>query len=148
MARRVRGRRFALVISSPRDRARGTAIAMADRVDDIETILGGSPDEALTQAQYDTLRSQEAVAELLRMSAPTRRFAEEQLAFWESVARRLPSGQSALLVTHGGNIELPAVMLGVRLGANCDSLPLEYCEGVRVQFQEGRAVALERLWAR
>lgn len=74
MARRLRaeGLKFALVVSSPRDRARETAVAIAGRVDESDAIIGGSPDEALTQDQYDALTSQRAVTELLRTSAPSR----------------------------------------------------------------------------
>lgn len=149
MARRLRpaGGGFALVISSPRERARDTALAVADRVDEIATILDVSPDEVLTQTQYDRLRSQEAVAGLLRTSAPTGRFAEDQLSFWQSVARPLASGESAPLVTHGGNIELAAVRLAARLGTRVDPLPLSFCEGVRVRFEQSEPVALERLSA-
>ena len=120
---------------------------MADRVDEIATILDVSPDEVMTQTQYDTLRSQEAVAGLLRTSAPTGRFAEDQLSFWQSVARRLANGETALLVTHGGNVELAAVRLAARLGVRVDPLPLSFCEGVRVRFEQSEPVALERLSA-
>jgi len=149
-ARRLQrqGEGFALVISSPRERARSAAMAMADRVDEIEPILDVAPDETLTQDQFDTLRSQDAVAELLRSSTAARRFAEDQLSLWERVGGRVADGGArALLVTHGGNIELPAVLLATRLGTSIDPLPLEYCEGVRVCFEAGRPVALERLRA-
>jgi len=143
----LQGDGFALVISSPRERARSTATAITGRVDKIEPILDVAPDEALTQDQYDALRSQEAVAELLRTSAPALRFAEEQLLLWERVGGRVADGGRALLVTHGGNIELPAVLLAMRLGTSIDPLPLAYCDGVRVRFEQGPPVALERLHA-
>lgn len=150
VARRLRpsGRGFALVVSSPRDRARDTAIALAGRVDEIAQILDVAPDEVLTQAQYDALRSQDAAAGFLSASATTRRFAEHQLSFWENVGRRISDGDGALLVTHGGNVELTAVMLARSLQASVEPLPLTYCEGVRVRFEQGRLVGLERLWAR
>jgi len=149
MARHLRrqGDGFALVISSPRERARSTAMALADRVDEIEPILDVAPDEALTQDQYNSLRWQEAVAELLRTSAPARRFAQDQLSLWERVGGRIADGARALLVTHGGNIELPAVLLALRLRASIDPFPLAYCEGVRVRFEAGRPVAIARLRA-
>lgn len=137
---------FALVVSSPRGRARATALAIAGRVDEIEPLLGGSPDEALTQTQYDTMRSQEAVAELLRTSTPSLRFAEGQLAVWGRIAMRLADG-TALVITHGGNIELPATMLATELGASIEPLPLTFCEGVRIRYEGGLPVALERLRA-
>lgn len=118
MARRIArdAAAFALVVSSPRDRARATAIAIGGRVDEVEPLLGGSPDDALTQEQYDAMDPQRAVAELLRTNAASRRFAEERLALRDQFASRLSTG-SALVITHGGNIELPAVLLAAELGA-------------------------------
>lgn len=139
--------RFALVISSPRQRAYDTAIAIAGRVDETAELLGGSPDEALTQEQYDAMRSQEDVLELIGAQKPSRRFAQEQLAFWEAIARRLSDGARALVVTHGGNIELPAALLARRLGLDVGPLPLSYREGVRVEYRLGRWTALARLRA-
>lgn len=148
MAVRLRPRRpYALVISSPRERARETATIIADRVDKAETMLDVAPDQAITQAQYDSLRSQQAVAELIQVSASARRFADEQLSLWDRVAGRVPEGESALLVTHGGNIELAAVLLATRIGAEIGPLPLSYCDGVRVRYDGGRPEALERLRA-
>lgn len=148
MALRLRPRRpYALVVSSPRDRSRETARIIADRVDDVDTMLNVAPDDVLTQAQYDSLRLQQAVAELIEESAPARRFAEEQLSLWERVASRLLEGESALLVTHGGNIELPAALLAARIGAEIGPLPLSYCDGVRVRYDHGQPEALERLRA-
>lgn len=139
------GKPFDLVISSPRERARDTAIAIAGRVDETAELLGGSPDEALTHEEYDSMRSQEDVLQLIGANEPSRRFAQEQLAFWEGIARRLPGGARALVVTHGGNIELPAALLARRLGLNVGPLPLSYCEGVSVEYGTKRWTALARL---
>lgn len=147
MARRLRQpeRSFALVISSSRERARDTAMAIADRVDEVDDVISGSPDDALTQAQYDSMRSQAAVMELLAMSAPSRRFAEGQVAFWERVAGRIREGETALIVTHGGNIELAAALVASRLDTHIGALPLGYCEGVRVLYERGAPVGIERI---
>ncbi len=147
MARALRpdAQRFALVVSSPHHRARETAVAMAGRVDETAEILGGSPDEALTQERYDAMRSQEDVIELLGTQPASRRFAQEQLAFWEAIACRLADGERALVITHGGNVELPAALLARRLGLGIGRLPLSYCEGVSVEYANGRWTALARL---
>jgi len=136
---------FALVISSPRERARETALAIAGRVDEMSESLAASPDEALTQQQYDAMRSLQDVLELIGGNEHTLRFARQQLAIWESVARRLRDGTTALVVTHGGNIVLPAALLARRLGTDVAPLPLSYLEGVRVDYSQGRCRALERL---
>lgn len=139
--------RFARVISSPRERARDTAVAIAGRVDETASVLDLASDEVLTQEQYDTLQIQDDVARFLGMNASARRFAEGQLGHWEATARRLPDNGRGLVVTHGTNVELPAVVLAGELGARLGRLPLGYCEGVRVSYLHGRAAVVERLGA-
>lgn len=138
---------LALVISSPRDRARDTAAAIAGRVDETASFLDVASDEVLTQEQYDTLLTQEDVARFLSLNASAQRFAEAQLAQWAAIAKRLPDSGRALVVTHGGNIELPSALLAADLGAQLGRLPIGYCDGVRVHYLHGRAVLLERLGA-
>src|SRR3989442_2648645 len=138
---------FALVISSPRERARETAIEIAGQVDETSEFLAGSPDKALTQQQYDTMRSLQDVLELIGGNEHALRFAQQQLATWESIARRLRDGTNALVITHGGNIVLPAALLARRLGTDVAPLPLSYLEGVRVEYSQGRWCGLERLAA-
>ena len=140
-------RRFALVISSPRERAKATAEAIAGRLDEVAPALDVTSDEVLTQAQFDAFASQSDVARFLASSSAARRFAETQLASWESVAKRLPDNGKALLITHGGTIELAATPLARELGARLGRMPMGYCEGVRIHYLHGRAVALERLGA-
>jgi broad specificity phosphatase PhoE len=138
---------FALVITSPRKRAHETAIEIAGHVDETSEFLAGSPDEALTQEQYDTTRSLQDVLELIGGNEHALGFARQQLATWESIARRLRDGTTAFVVTHGGNIVLPAALLARRLGTDVAPLPLSYLEGVRVEYSQGRWRGLERLSA-
>ena len=148
-ARRLRrdAEEFALVVSSPRERARATAVEIAGRVDETSELLGGSPDEALTQQQYDTLRSLHDVLELIAGSEHALSFARQQLATWESIARRLRDGTTALVITHGGNIVLPAALVARRLGRDIAPIPLSHLEGVRVEYAQSRWRSVERLSA-
>src|SRR5439155_3349137 len=136
---------FALVISSPRERARATAVEIAGHVEETSESLAASPDEALTQQQYDAMRSLQDVLELIGDNEHALRFARQQLAIWESIARRLRDGTTALVITHGGYIVLSAALLSRRLGTDVAPLPLSYLEGVRVDYSKGRWRALERL---
>lgn len=138
---------FALIVSSPKSRARETAAAIGGRVDEIAGSLAGSPDEALTQEQYDTITSQEEVIQLMGAQEPSLRFAEAQLEVWEALVRRLRDGERALVVTHGGNVELPAALLARRLGSGIGPLPLGYCEGVQAEYADGRWSRIARLYA-
>lgn len=86
--------------------------------------------------------SQAAVAELICGTAASRRFAEEQLAIWRSATQRIGDSQTALLITHGGKIELPAVLHAIGLGATVDPLPLA---GVHARFHDEELAAVIRL---
>lgn len=149
MARSVRRETgaFALVVSSTKARARDTAAAIAGRVDESVDALSVSPDEALTQEQYDTMRSQGDVVQLLGAQKASLRFAQAQLALWEGIARRLQPGELALIVTHGGNVELPAALIARRLVTDIGPLPLGYCEGVEAEYDGGRWCRIDRLYA-
>src|SRR5205807_2695376 len=64
-----------------------------------------------------------------------------------AAGRRLRDGTTALVITHGGNIVLPAALLARRLGTDVAPLPLSHLEGVRVDYSQGRWRGLERLSA-
>lgn len=140
-------RRFSLIVSSPRERAMATADAIAGRVDEIAPAFDVTSDEVLTQAQFDAFATDDDVARFLGTNAASRRFAEAQLAEWESLARRLPDNGEGLVITHGGNIAIAATVLAKRLGTRFGRMPVGHCEGVRVHYLHGRPVGLERLTA-
>src|SRR5207253_7283037 len=129
------------------ERARETAIEIGGQVDETSEFLAGSPDKALTQQQYDTMRSLEDVLELIGGNEHALRFARQQLATWESIARRLRDGTTALVITHGGNIVLPAALVARRLGRDIAPIPLSHLEGVRVEYAQSRWRSVERLSA-
>jgi len=118
-------------------------------VDEIEPILDVAPDETLTQDQFDTLRSQDAVAELLRSSTAARRFRRRPVvALGAGAADESRTAAHAPCWLRMGETSSCPPCCSPRVWAtSIDPLPLEYCEGVRVCFEAGRPVALERLRA-
>ncbi|MGQ9903554.1 MAG: histidine phosphatase family protein [Anaerolineae bacterium] len=128
---------FAKVITSDAPRAFETAIAMGFAVDEQLADLAQLGDEKVT-ALLEHVQTFADVAQAARRHKVVARRAQKLARLWTEIAQALPEAGAALIVTHGGVIEL-----GVAgclpdhdfsaWGALCD-----YCEGVRLDF-DGRA---------
>ncbi len=128
---------FARVVTSDVPRAFETAIAMGFAVDEQLPELAALEDEAVT-ALLENVHTFADVAQAARRHKAVARRAQKLARLWAAIAEALPEEGTALIVTHGGVIEL-----GVAgclpdhdfsaWGALCD-----YCEGVRLGF-DGRA---------
>src|SRR5207247_1394245 len=71
-----------------------------------------------------------------------RHVADEQLAAWTRLASRVGDRERVLAVSHGGIIELPALVLAERLRAPLAGAAFGYCEGVRVEYAKGAATKI------
>lgn len=128
---------YALVAASPLPRARETAAIVGGRLDLADPAL--LPD----LAQLGQADSIEQYATLLD-SDRERALAEEQAAAWARVAAHAGGGH-ALVITHGGVIELAASAIARALGLVLRGRGFSYCEGVRIRYESGRPVSLEVL---
>ncbi len=129
---------YSLVICSPRPRTHDTALAIAGRVDRAEPLLDVAPDDVITVEEYFALRSGIEVAAFIAGRPAASRFAHRQLGFWRDLLSTLSEGECALIVTHGANVELPAVALALELGVPPLPVPVQYIEGVRVHQLDRR----------
>lgn len=136
--------RYALVVASPLARAKETALRISGRLDAEEPDLLPDLSPVLTE-RYGALRMFADVADLLRRDLEALAFAEDQLAVWTRLAERVGPRDRVLAVSHGGNVEMPAVLVADRLEVRLDGPLFGYCDGVRVTFQGARPVALEVL---
>ena len=138
--------KYALVVSSPLPRAKETAERIAGRLDSVEPgllpDLGGQAaqlfGEMRTLADWDRLMARDDVA---------RKFADEQLPVWTRVASRVGDRDRVLAVSHGGIVDLPAIVLMKRFGVGIDVPSFGYCEGVRVTYAKGAPASIEILRA-
>ena len=138
--------RYALVVSSPLPRAKETAQRIAGRLDAVEP--GLLPDlGSHAAALFGSLVTLADWAALMRERDDARTFAEEQLPTWARIASRVAERDRVLAVSHGGIIELPAILLMQRLGATLDGASFGYGEGVRVTYAQGKPTAIEILRA-
>jgi broad specificity phosphatase PhoE len=136
--------RYSLVVSSPLPRAKETAERIAGRLDSIEPAL--LPDLGGAAAQmFGEMRTLADWALLMRTDVSAQRFAEEQLPTWARIASRVGERDRVLAVSHGGIVDLPAIVIAMRLGATMDGPSFGYGEGVRVTYAKGAAVKIEVL---
>ena len=77
------------------------------------------------------------VAELVGAGGTAGGFANRQVEIWRGVIESVPDSGRALIVTHGGIIELGAVAANPGGPHQSWGGPIGYCEGVRLTF-DGR----------
>lgn len=130
--------RFDRVVASPVPRAVETAEAMGGRVPETRVelaTLGASVEAAL-----GPIVRWSDYAQAVRRSPAVARFARVQAALLEEIASALPEGGRALVVSHGGVLEIGAVAAVPDAPHDTWGGPAGYCEGVRLLFETGRFV--------
>lgn len=138
--------KYAHVVSSPLPRAKETAQRIAGRLDAADPAL--LPDlGSYASAIFGEMTTLADWARLLRENAEAQRFAEEQLPAWAKIASRVGDKDRVLAVSHGGIIELPALLLMERLRLPVSGPSFGYGDGVRLTYAKGQPAALEILRA-
>jgi broad specificity phosphatase PhoE len=130
---------FNLIITSTYPRAIQTAIAMGFAVHEKFEELNTVGETIMWDASFKTL------ARMIEQSEALMRLGQVQRKLWSSAARAIPDGGSTLVITHSGVIEIGAVSCipwedHEAWGEACD-----YCEGVRLTYDEDEFVAVEIL---
>ena len=122
-----------LVITSPSPRAFETALAMGFAVERQAERLGESPSGK--EIPWDAGFA--AYAECLRQhpNGILATFARQLAAFHRDIARELPDGGRALLISHGSFIEASVVGCLPDFDYGDWGPACNYCEGVRLVFE-------------
>jgi phosphohistidine phosphatase SixA len=125
---------FELVVTSTAARAFETAIAMGFAVDREQDFLSRLPDDVdavLPWPQpfeaYHLAQDHPVVAKHL----------SKLQRFYAKIALELREGGSALVVCHGGIVEMSAVACVPDAGQTAFGPQIEYCEGVRLTWDKG-----------
>jgi broad specificity phosphatase PhoE len=135
---------YALVVSSPLPRAKETAERIAGRLDGTDP--GLLPDLGGAAARmFGEMRTLADWALLMRTDESAKHFAEEQLPTWARIASRVGDRDRVLAVSHGGIVDLPAIVIAAGLGATLHGRSFGYGEGVRVTYTKGAPVKIEEL---
>ena len=138
--------RYALVVSSPLPRAKETAKRIAGRLDAAEPALLPDLGSHATQL-FGEMATLTDWARLLHDHPDSRKFADEQLPAWARIASRVGEKDRVLAVSHGGIIDLPAVLLMESLRIPVVGASFGYCDGISVTYSKGKPTALAILRA-
>jgi hypothetical protein len=125
---------FDVVVSSDVPRAIETAIAMGYEVNEIIPVLGHLPDAVFEVGVWPD--SFDRLAQAVSSGGQVGRFADEQSRIWTGIARRIPDGASALVVTHGLFVEAGAIASLPEADHASWGDAIGYCEGIRLTFDE------------
>src|ERR1700704_6161806 len=143
-ARALAGATYALVVSSPLERAKRTAELIGGRLDATEPGLLPDIGGAGVFGAMATLGEWRA---LLRFDPKARPVANEQLATWARIAGRVGPKDRVLAISHGGIIELPIVALADELGMALDGPSFANLEGALITYDKTKRTTLELLRA-
>ncbi len=124
---------YSLVVTSPIPRAIETAIAMGFEVDETDDFLGLIP----TGSGYGWPASFARVSDAVREGGAAAKFARRMAGVWQDIAERIPESTQALVVTHGGIVELGAAAAMPDFQHGAWGYAMGYSEGVRLTFDDG-----------
>lgn len=137
--------RFERVITSTLPRAFETAIALGYAVDEQRSELSTLPDGFEAEAAWDAGFAR--LAEAVRHN-PTGAVAHAAHLFAElhrEIASALPPDGRALVISHGGIVEISAIGCAPALDYAAWGPFCNYCEGARLHFEGTRCVKAEPL---
>jgi broad specificity phosphatase PhoE len=134
---------FSRVVTSAIPRAFETAIAMGFAVDEQIEGLGLMGKDVDAGVGWPATFAQIAAA--VREDEAVTRFAAAQAQLLRGIAASLSDGGAALIISHGGVLEVGAVACAPDADHPAWGPHLDYCEGVRMAFDGERCVSAEVL---
>lgn len=139
----TRDRAYALVVTSPMPRAVQTAVAMGHGVDEEDWTLASMGRLVSESIIFDAGFA--AIHRAIRSDRAAALFAELQALQLRHYLTRVESGESVLVVSHGGIAE--AGIIGLLDGANVSGFgpSFDYCEGARLQIDGNRCTSVQLL---
>ncbi|SEH01489.1 Broad specificity phosphatase PhoE [Nonomuraea solani] len=139
---------FERVVASSVPRAVETAVAMGFAVDDtVDMPSGYVPGEIPRHAQWEWEEPYRRLAEIVQAGGAAAEVAEAHREIWAETVGGVAEGGSALLVGHGGAIELALVACLPGAAHDTWGTPFAHGDGVRLGFAGGRFVHAEFLRA-
>jgi broad specificity phosphatase PhoE len=129
---------FDRVVASTLPRAFETAIAMGFAVDEQNELMSSYGSDAAREAPWPL--SCAGYAEVVRKGGAAAHYANQLTHVYGKLAEYLADGRRALVVNHGGVLELGAVAClpdadHLKWGTHFD-----YCEGIRLFWDNGKFV--------
>src|SRR5215216_3383640 len=125
---------FARVVTSTLPRAFETAIAMGFAVDEQNELMSAYGDAVEMEAPWPM--SPAEYAEVIRKGGAASRYAEQLAKTYRQLAGYLADGRAALVINHGGVLELGAVACLPNADHPSWGPHFEPCEGIRLFWND------------
>ena len=129
---------FDRVITSTLPRAFETAIAMGFAVDEQNELMSTTGNDVEREAPWPLAPA--GYAEVVSKGGAAARYANQLAAVYTKLANYLADGRAALVINHGGVLELGAVACLPDANHVAWGSHFEYCEGIRLFWDEGKWV--------
>jgi broad specificity phosphatase PhoE len=134
---------FARVVTSTVPRAFETAIAMGFAVDEQNELMSTYSVYVEWEVSWPSTPAQYAKA--VRRDGAAAQYSYQLAHIYRQLADDLPEGSSALVINHGGVLELGAVACLPDADHASWGEHFDYCEGVRLFWKDGKFVSAELL---
>lgn len=134
---------FDRVITSTLPRAFETAIAMGFAVDEQNELMSSYGMDVEYEAPWPQTFA--AYAETVRRGRAAGRYAYKLGVYYADLVNHLAEGGAALVINHGGVLELGVVASFPDADYEAWGGAVDYCEGTRLSCQDGKFVSAELL---
>jgi len=134
---------FARVVTSTLPRAFETAIAMGFAVDEQNELMSSYGRDVEREAPWPL--SFARYAEVVRNGSAAARYAQQLATFYSKLADHLAEGRAALVINHGGVLELGVMACLPDKDYEFWGEAGDYCEGARLFWEAGKFVNAEVL---
>ncbi|MFF0312007.1 histidine phosphatase family protein [Streptosporangium sp. NPDC004379] len=132
------------VVTSSSPRAVETAVAMGFAVDDTMEMPSGYVSEEIPRhAQWGWTDPYRRLAGIIQEGRAAAAVAETLRVIWVDTVGDVAEDRSALLVGHGGAIELALVACFPDASHDSWGTPFAHCDGARLGFADGHFVSIE-----
>lgn len=132
---------FDRVVTSTRPRAFETAIAMGFAVDEQVEWMSTFGEDVEREAPWP--QSFAAYANAVKLGAAAARYANQLAAYYARIADYLADGRAALVIHHGGVVELGVIASFPGADYGSWGKAVDYCEGARLYWEDGTCVNAE-----
>jgi broad specificity phosphatase PhoE len=134
---------FDRVVTSTVPRAFETAIAMGFAVDEQVELMSGYGDDVEHEVPWP--QSFAAYAKAVRRGGEAERYANQLAGYYAGLADYLADGRAALVINHGGILELGVVASCPNADYESWGWAADCCEGARLYWEAGKCVNAEVL---
>ena len=137
---------FERVVTSTLPRAFETAIAMGFAVHEQVELM--STYGEVVEQEVPWPQTFAAYAKAVKRDKAAARYGEQLARYYADLAASIPEGQAALVINHGGIVELGVTASFLQADYEAWGDPVSYCEGARLSWQDGECVHAELLRVR